>query len=242
MLMRRVALANFQRPHISQGYEPGMIEQNVFFSASAPLAATKRVLHVGSGVKAPHRLHALFRNPGSWTEVRADVDPGVAPDILCSAVDMRGHVASASFEALWSSHTIEHLHDHEVPQAFSEFLRVLKPGGFVILRCPDLAAIVEAITAAGAETVVYMSPAGPITPLDMLFGHRDAIARGNGFMAHHTAFTDERLGRMLIEAGFTDVFTKRADGYDLWAVAFNGSSQQQAILSDLASLGLDLVS
>jgi SAM-dependent methyltransferase len=204
-------------------------------AASAP----RRVLHVGCGVKSHHRLHALFRNPAAWSEVRADVDANVAPDLICSAVDMRQQVASGSYDALWSSHTIEHLYDHEIPLAFSEFLRVLKPGGFVLIRCPDLAAIVEAIHAIGPETVAYMSPAGPITPLDMLFGHRAAIARGNGFMAHHTAFTDERLGQYLVDAGFASVVTKRADHYDLWAVAFTEEASMEATLADLAMTGLD---
>ncbi len=205
------------------------------FAAHAP----KRVLHVGCGAKAPHRLHALFRNPAAWAEVRADVDASVAPDLVCSAVDMRQQVPTGSYDALWSSHTIEHLHDHEVPLAFAEFLRVLKPGGFVLIRCPDLTAIVEAIQAIGPETVAYMSPAGPITPLDMLFGHRAAIAGGNSFMAHHTAFTDERLGQLLLDAGFACVVTKRATGYDLWAVAFTQESSMDAILADLAMTGLD---
>ncbi len=199
----------------------------------------KRVLHVGCGVKSHHRLHALFRNPAAWSEVRADVDANVAPDLVCSAVDMRQQVPTASYDALWSSHTIEHLHDHEVPLAFAEFRRVLKPGGFVLVRCPDMTAVLEAIHAVGLETVVYMSPAGPITPLDMLFGHRAAIARGNSFMAHHTAFTDERLGQLLIDAGFASVVTKRADAYDLWAVAFTNEASMDAILADLAMTGLD---
>lgn len=201
--------------------------------------ASKRVLHVGCGVKAYHRLHALFRNPAVWSEVRADVDANVAPDLVCSAVDMRAQVPSESYDALWSSHTIEHLHDHEIPLAFAEFLRVLKPGGFVLIRCPDLSSIVEAIQAIGPDNVAYMSPAGPITPLDMLFGHRAAIARGNSFMAHHTAFTDERLGQLLIDAGFASVVTKRATGYDLWAVAFTREASMDAILADLAMVGLN---
>jgi SAM-dependent methyltransferase len=216
-----------------------MIEQSARIRDRIAAAPPRRVLHVGCGIKSHHRLHALFRNPAAWSEIRVDVDANVAPDLVCSAVDMRQQVLSGSYDALWSSHTIEHLHDHEVPLAFAEFLRVLKPGGFVLIRCPDLASIVEAINAAGVETVAYMSPAGPITPLDMLFGHREAIARGNGFMAHHTAFTDERLGRLLIDAGFASVVTKRADSYDLWAVAFKEETSMEATLADLAMNGLD---
>ena len=216
-----------------------MIEPGARIRDSKATAVPRRVLHIGCGVKSHHRLHALFRNPAAWSEVRADVDANVAPDLICSAVDMKQQVASESYDALWSSHTIEHLYDHEIPLAFAEFVRVLKPGGFVLIRCPDLASIVEAIQAIGPETVAYMSPAGPITPLDMLFGHRAAIANGNRFMAHHTAFTDERLGELLVDAGFASVVTKRADNYDLWAVAFTEETSMHAILADLAMTGLD---
>src|SRR5665213_540831 len=40
----------------------------------------------------------------------------------------------------------------------------------------------------------YTSPAGPITPLDMLFGHSDSIASGHLYMAHKTGFTCASLG------------------------------------------------
>lgn len=201
--------------------------------------ARRRVLHVGCGHKAPHRLYPLFRDASAWREIRLDVDESVAPDIVCSTADMRDVVSSASFDALWSSHNVEHLYDHEVLPAFSEFRRVLKPGGFALIRCPDLGAIVEAIQSNGLDAVAYVSPAGPITPLDMLFGHRASIARGNSYMAHHTAFTDERLAGMLLEAGFSSVHTKRASGFDLWAVAFTDDSAASDVLADLSLTGLD---
>ncbi len=206
---------------------------------AATIKPSKRVLHVGCGSQSPHRLHPLFRDRSGWTEVRLDVDASLAPDIVCSTADMRGMVPSASFDAVWSSHNIEHLRDHEVLPAFREFRRVLRPGGFALVRCPDLDAVVEAINASGIETVAYVSPAGPITPLDMLFGHRASVARGNSHMAHHTAFTDERLGRMLIEAGFAQVHTKRASSFDLWAIAFSREEDAASVLALLAESGLD---
>lgn len=198
----------------------------------------RRVLHVGSGMKSPHRLHPVFRQP-QWTEIRLDLDPSVKPDIVCSAIDLRREVKSASVDAVWASHTIEHLHDHEAALAFAEFHRVLKPGGFFLIRCPDIEAIAEAILKKGIEAVSYVAPAGPITPLDMLYGHRAAIERGNQFMAHKTGFTDTRLIRMLAAAGFAGVNTKRADGFDLWGVAFRTEADADRCLAALAKSGLD---
>ncbi|MBN8939836.1 MAG: methyltransferase domain-containing protein [Rhizobiales bacterium] len=197
----------------------------------------RSVLHVGCGAPGIDRLHPVFRGAGRWREVRLDVDPGVAPDIVCSTTDMRRAVRDASFDALWSSHNIEHLHDHEVGLALAEFRRVLKPAGFALIRCPDLAAIIEAIRRDGLESVAYVAPAGPVTPLDMLYGFRPAIARGNDYMAHKTGFTDLRLGRLLVEAGFAEVRTKRAM-FDLWAIAIVDAAATETVLAQLAASGI----
>jgi predicted SAM-dependent methyltransferase len=199
----------------------------------------KQVLHVGCGPRGPHRLHPVFAAGGDWEEIRLDLDPAVQPDIVCSTVDMRGHVPSASVDAVWSSHNMEHLHDHEVPRALAEFHRVLRPDGFFLMRCPDLQSVMEAFLENGLESVAYTSPAGPITPLDMIYGHRPSIAAGNAFMAHKTGFTDMRLARMLLEAGFAGVNTKRAHGFDLWAVAFCAGTDMDACLAALAQNGIN---
>ena len=61
--------------------------------------------------------------------------------------------------------------------------------------------------------------AGPVSPLDMLFGHNLSIQKGNSFMAHRTGFTAKRLGNLLIQAGFKEVRIIHGDNYDLWAIA-----------------------
>jgi len=66
-----------------------------------------------------------------------DIDPSVAPDIVGTMTDMSA-VATASIDAIFSSHNIEHLYPHEVPIALAEFLRVLKDDGFAVVTCPDL--------------------------------------------------------------------------------------------------------
>ncbi len=185
--------------------------------AKAPL---KRVLHVGCGVHTPDKLHESFRSP-DWQEVRLDINPAVEPDIEASITDMRT-VPTGSFEALYSSHNLEHLHPHEVPLALSEFYRVLRPQGFVLITLPDLRQVAEAIAQGREEDAVLMTNRGPITPLDILYGFRPFLAAGNLFMAHNFAFTAATLEKALADAGFGGINIEADGEYNLWAVASKG--------------------
>lgn len=84
-------------------------------------------------------------------------------------------VASESVEALFSSHNIEHLYPHEVPVALAEFKRVLKADGFVVITCPDLQSICALVAEDKLTEAAYVSPAGPIAPIDMLYGLRSSM-------------------------------------------------------------------
>ncbi|MFC7332856.1 class I SAM-dependent methyltransferase [Rhodocista pekingensis] len=177
----------------------------------------QKVLHVGCG-PAPTRLHALFDRT-AWEEVRLDIDPAVRPDILGSITDM-GQVPDGAMDALYSSHNIEHLYPHEVPVALREFRRVLRPDGFALITCPDMQSIATLVAEGRLEDPAYVSPAGPITPLDMMYGLRSALAAGNLFMAHRTAFTHRTLGAHLQAAGFSRILVQRdARRFALWALA-----------------------
>jgi SAM-dependent methyltransferase len=177
----------------------------------------KTVLHVGCGVHTPDKLHETFRGP-DWKEIRLDINPRVQPDIIASITAMEG-VADASCDALYSSHNLEHLHPHEVPQALSEFRRVLKPCGFALITLPDLQQVAECIAAGQEESPVLMTNKGPITPLDILYGFRPFLAAGNLFMAHNFAFTSTTLEKALRDAGFAHVAVERDGAFNLWATA-----------------------
>lgn len=194
-------------------------------AAAAPGAPQRIVLHVGCGPANPAKLHAHFRNPG-WREVRLDIDPHVAPDIVASITAMTP-VADASVDAVWSSHNLEHLEAFQVPQALGEFLRVLKPGGFLLITLPDLQAVAAHVAADNLEEPLYQAPAGPIAAIDILFGFRRAIAQGNTFMAHRTGFTATTLARHLRCRGFTNIRTERRR-FDLWAVAYKPAAPNTA--------------
>jgi SAM-dependent methyltransferase len=188
-------------------------------------ARDKIVLHVGSGPPEPERLHESFRGEG-WREVRLDVDASVRPDIVASITDMSA-VGAESVDAVWSSHNLEHLFAHEVAPALAEFLRVLKPGGFALITLPDVHKVAELVVAGKLEEHVYTSPAGPVAPLDMLYGFRPSIERGNAYMAHHTGFNSATLAQKLRMAGFRDAQVESRD-LNLWAFARKAPHDQAA--------------
>ena len=67
----------------------------------------------------------------------------------------------------------------------------------------------------------YHSPAGPIAPLDILYGYRPSMQAGNLYMAHRCGFTQRVLIATLQAAGFASVatFQRTAPFFDLWALA-----------------------
>ena len=179
----------------------------------------KTLLHVGCGPKHKDETTLAFNSP-SWKELRLDIDPSVQPDLLGTMTDMRS-VESGSVDAIFSSHNIEHLYPHEVPVALAEFLRVLKPDGFVVITCPDLQAVCALVAEDKLTDAAYTSPAGPIAPLDILYGHRPPMARGNLYMAHRCGFTQKVLASTLQSAGFAKCGSMKrgAPYYDLWITA-----------------------
>ena len=175
----------------------------------------KTVLNVGCGYPLRQKLHQHFHGP-EWREIRLDLDPEVHPDIVCSITDM-SPVTADSVDAVWSSHNLEHLARHEVPLALAEFIRVLKPQGLLLLTLPDLQQVARLVVEDRLEDSAYISQSGPITALDMIFGHTASLARGNRFMAHRTGFTARTLRQLLSEAGFVEVSLRRGASFDLWA-------------------------
>lgn len=184
---------------------------------------TKTFLHVGCGGARKESTTAAFAGP-DWREVRLDIDPNTKPDIIGTTTDM-SEVETGSVDAIFSSHNIEHLYAHEVPMALREFLRVLRPGGFAIITCPDLQPVAALIAADKLTEPAYISAAGPIAPLDILYGHRPSIAAGNYYMAHKCGFTKKVLGATLMECGFRHAATaeRGAPYFDLWALAIKGA-------------------
>lgn len=196
----------------------------------------KSFLHVGCGPKRKDRTTRGFNTP-DWTEIRLDIDASVQPDVIGTMTDMSA-VASESVDAIYSSHNIEHLYPHEVPLALAEFIRVLKPDGFFVVTCPDMQSVCALIAEDKLTEAAYTSPAGPIAPLDILYGLRSSMARGNLYMAHRCGFTQRVLTGTLQSSGFKTVASMargRAPYFDLFALA-SKSERPESEMRELAGL------
>lgn len=179
-----------------------------------------QLLHIGCGHNRKNRTTRGF-NTDAWSEVRLDIDPSVSPDVTGTMTDMNA-VGSGTMQGIFSSHNIEHLYPHEVPVALAEFLRVLSDDGFAVITCPDLQSVCALIAEDKLTEAAYTSPAGPIAPLDILYGFRRSMAAGNLYMSHRCGFTRKVLHGTLQSAGFASVATfarGRAPFFDLWALA-----------------------
>lgn len=187
----------------------------------------KKFLHVGCGQERKHGIKGF--NTDNWLEIRFDIDELVRPDIVGTLTDMSA-IESGSMDAIFSSHNIEHLYAHEVSSALTEFHRVLKEDGFVVLTCPDLQSVCEAVAKDRLYEPLYVSPIGPISAIDILYGHRGFIADGNVHMAHKCGFTARELDRALEGAGFVNrVSLRRLQTYDLWTIGFKQKTHQVAM-------------
>lgn len=178
----------------------------------------RRILHVGCGTATQMHLPGEFKS-AAWREVRLDADHDVHPDILASMTDM-SPVPDAAVDAIFSSHGVEHLYWHDVPRAFAEFRRVLADDGVFVVTCPDLQAAAAMIAEDKLFEPAYESPAGTITPFDIVYSYRPFVEKNPQWMAHHCGYTLSTLVAVLRQAGFSGFFGfRRPSAFDLWVLA-----------------------
>lgn len=191
-----------------------------------------RLLHVGCGALTKANTTKEFASE-KWEEVRLDIDESVEPDIVASMLNL-GMIQSNSFDAIYSSHNIEHVFSHEIPMMLKEFIRVLNKDGILVINCPNLLHIAELVTKDKLTEPAYTSPIGPITPLDMIYGHIESISKGNLHMAHKCGFTPTSLRSILVESGFGSVgVLSRKSQFDIWAMASVKKIEQKSIMKSL---------
>lgn len=165
-----------------------------------------RVLHVGAGGSTIPKPH--FEN---FAPVTLDIDPRCEPDIVASMCDL-SCVPDESFEAVYTAHTLEHIYPHQVRPCLWDFHRLLKPGGLLMVVVPNL----EGVQA--TEDVLYHSPSGPISGLDMIYGHH-AMIEESPYMAHKCGFVADTLRAAIESAGFEMVTVTPDNCFNLNALA-----------------------
>jgi predicted SAM-dependent methyltransferase len=119
-------------------------------------------------------------------------------DAYVPAVDARmslGHLGfrPGTVDEILCSHVLEHFGKHEVPDLLRSWRDVLRPGGTLTVIVPDLPwCIRQWLRLPESERWGWS--------LDAIFGLQDHPGE-----FHKTGFSPERLGRLLLEAGFSSV-------------------------------------
>lgn len=160
----------------------------------------KAVLNVGGGNKQIP-LPPEFKD---YDHILFDIDPSGKPDIVGNALHL-GEIGREKFDAIYCSHNLEHFHYHEVPLVLEGMFTVLKPGGFVYIRVPDIVEAIRLMIERGQdlEEGLYIASGVPIMALDVIYGwSREIEQSGQPYYAHKTAFTEKSLRRKLTEVGF----------------------------------------
>jgi SAM-dependent methyltransferase len=210
-----------------QNEDPGRSEV-----ASATSSMVKpRVLNVGGNNKAIG-IPPYF---SGWEHVLLDIDPKGRPDIVCDA-RLLATLPPAQYDAVYCSHNLEHYYTHDGMKVLQGFAHVLKAGGFAEIRVPDMESVMKAAVERDMdiEDILYVSPSGPISVRDVIYGWSVEIERsGVDFYAHKTGFTATSLKAALERTGFANVFPFVAkEAFELRALAFKTepTDSQRALL------------
>ncbi len=160
----------------------------------------KTLLHVGSGTATRKDVYISDFQGIEWNHVRVDIDPDVNPDTV-DDIRTLSKFRDDSIDGIFSSHNLEHLHDYDAAIALTTFLRVLKPDGICVVCVPDFELACKLASEGKDRDTLYESPAGPICPLDMIYGFRPYTVN-NTYQKHLTGFTVKSLTQKMETAGF----------------------------------------
>ncbi len=161
--------------------------------------------------------------PASEGWVNADVRslPGI--DVVC---DARGPLpfGDGAFDELVAQDLLEHIPPSETQAALAEWTRVLKPGGVLRLRFPDLVKIATKLVSGAFKP---KPENGLLTSDDvavwLLYGDQSPEWGGAEWGSHKTGFTAPQIEILLKGFGYYQVFVARnPDEMNLYVTAVRG--------------------
>lgn len=121
-----------------------------------------------------------------WTNV--DIFSTVRADLYCDITNLPFELRS--FDLIYASHVLEHVHRHMVIATLSHWWAILVRGGILRLAVPDFAAVVE-----------WYKKTGDLPSVTGLLYGGQTHPKNN----HFIAFDAKTLTDALLKAGFRDV-------------------------------------
>lgn len=181
----------------------------------------KELLHAACGPATIESLSWLRGPPNKdnphgpplfegWNETRLDIDSQYGADIVGDMRDfstwrhtskLGPWVWKASFDGIFCSHALEHLHLYDAPKALATFRSVLKPAGSLFIVVPNFEAACRHVIE-GQGSKLYDSPAGPIFAHEVIYG-KENWTLDNAFQRHLTGYTPDLIRGLFVGAGFT---------------------------------------
>lgn len=120
--------------------------------------------------------------------INLDVDPGVAPDLVCSIENLC--FSEESCDVIYACHVLEHVHRENVDATLLSLYNTLKSSGILRLAVPDFDSIVEH----------YLKNKNLTTLIGLLYGRQETK-----FNFHYSCWNFECLSKKLIDVGFQSV-------------------------------------
>ena len=129
----------------------------------------------------------------------ADSRAGKRPDVLCDLHALTPFEDNAADEIL-AVHVVEHFWRLEVADVLRDWARALKPGGLMILACPNLKSACEAFL---ADPELHAG-AGQEGQKTMWVFYGDPAWR-DPLMVHRWGYTPQSLAALMAEAGLVKI-------------------------------------
>lgn len=134
-----------------------------------------------------------------------DIMPGPGVDIVSSAHELPS-IEDGVVDEILAEHLFEHFSFYEAQRALAEWYRVLRPGGILVIECPDLVALCRAFVEAN-EYERFQSNKGHWALIHHIYGNQRGRTQEEQLsQTHKSGYSPLRLEEMLIGVGFSEIY------------------------------------